>query len=1268
MLPEKLSADGGETGGQVPGFSAELRALYAAAGGGKTLTLRDLVSIGEPHGFKVADSTLSAWLTGPSVPTQQRHVRYVLNLLIPLLESRAAERSKDHQRTCTETWETRLSAAQAVRKSGQGGRGRRVHAASPGRLFGVPSQALQDVLPHEFVGRDEELGLLSAFAAAPDGGPAYVWWQADAWAGKTALLAWFATRRLPAGVDAVHHFIAGRLGTNRREDFLSAVGDQLASVAGRKLKATERGRPEALPALYEEAAKASAGRHRRLLMIVDGLDEDADAGPGGLSIAALLPKQPPHGMRVLVSGRAHPQVPQDVADGHPLRDRGIVRRLADSPAAHVIRDTALQELDALLDDERIGSQLLGLLVVAQGALTGDDMAALAGVRPHDVQKRLRRVVGRNMAPTDTDHLTLGAQAQAAAADAGRRTFVLAHEELHRAASEALGKAELAKYKRRLHAWADDYRAEGWPEDTPNYLLTGYTRLVRHSGDPDRLADLVLDPRRQLRLVQRSGPDVALADLALVAPPDADRTPPSLVTAASAGMSREWLLRHSRPLPRSVARTVARRGDVRRARALAGASPYAAAKALAFADVARVLVDMGHEEAGDAAREAGEWARTDLRQVGPFGYARNEAEAAAGQAALALLTTNQEAAGLEVLRATHGSSTARYEAWAEAARLLAPDHPVSAAGLLDELEEEAADLAEEPRDGSAVAVQIWEAVVTVAADRADRLLDRILEHARAVWDVVPRLENVSVLAGAASALAQARPEDATSLANLAHRHVEAVLVTGATPLSATDAFHLEFGFRHTLARLAQALTDTGKPAEQVRRLLEALDQSIPGGPGDRSEHLNGMDVDVDEDEEGADSEAERLADEAFRLADLGNDSEAKSRLDEALALLPAAGPGTGRAPRWLPSLVGALVRIDAAEDAEPLLDPRQDPADRARAYAAMALAYADLGLVGDARRRAQQAAQATAGSAPGGAWAHAAQALACAGEGEAAEDLIRRHMVPTDRSKKAAWKQADRLARIAVAAGLAERDPRRSGELLFPLLEDLYAGRQSPQGMFTLLARFAGLLPAVAAAAADGEHPYDRLLHEVKEAGIAYADRKDPKTWLPETVLVHALLRIGAGEEPGRQLDWLTSDLANRGHEHFPTAALAVVHAARGDIEAARTVAERLTDPRTRAAALAAVAGHLARVQVRPLPAIEPAAQPDPFTRTIEHLALDITPHASADERAATGFLHQILNTVGWYHALPVLAQVEPEAVARVRDIALVHARAAGDVGGAAAAR
>lgn len=41
--------------------------------------------------------------------------------------------------------------------------------------------------PPGLIGREEELAGLARFCLQPDGGP-YAWWQADAWAGKSALL------------------------------------------------------------------------------------------------------------------------------------------------------------------------------------------------------------------------------------------------------------------------------------------------------------------------------------------------------------------------------------------------------------------------------------------------------------------------------------------------------------------------------------------------------------------------------------------------------------------------------------------------------------------------------------------------------------------------------------------------------------------------------------------------------------------------------------------------------------------------------------------------------------------------------------------------------------------------------------------------------------------------------------------------------------------------------------------------------------------------
>ncbi|MEV7618382.1 hypothetical protein [Streptomyces sp. NPDC089799] len=279
-----------------------------------------------------------------------------------------------------------------------------------------------------------------------------------------------------------------------------------------------------------------------------------------------------------------------------------------------------------------------------------------------------------------------------------------------------------------------------------------------------------------------------------------------------------------------------------------------------------------------------------------------------------------------------------------------------------------------------------------------------------------------------------------------------------------------------------------------------------------------------------------------------------------------------------------------------------------------------------------------------AWAFAAQALACVGERDAALELIQR-AEPTDRGERMAWRPAARQARIAVAVEAAAYDPAWAAALMDGECERLLASRNRPRGMALLLPSLVELLPAA------WESCRERL-EDAIEIALEYTG-EGREAWRPETVLVHALLRIRDGDDAGCQLDWLTGELRSCDPERFPTGGLAVAHAVLGDIESARQVAERLRSPESRAAAFAAVAGQLARVPVRPSPTNDAAAA-GPFTRTVRPLALAASADAPADLQAATGFVRDALAGAGWHHALPLLSELAPEAVTQVRDIAAVH--------------
>jgi hypothetical protein len=182
-------------------------------------------------------------------------------------------------------------------------------------------EQIREIAPDQLIGRDGELAEWAEFCGGP---AALAWWQAGPWAGKSALASWFVTHP-PAGLDVVSFFITGRLAGQADSDaFLDAMTEQLAALAqvGGQPRQTAGARVGAWLSLLEDAAARAHERGRRLVVVVDGLDEDeAGASPprGRPSIASLLPRRPPLGARFIVTSRPDPGLPDDVPSGHPLR-------------------------------------------------------------------------------------------------------------------------------------------------------------------------------------------------------------------------------------------------------------------------------------------------------------------------------------------------------------------------------------------------------------------------------------------------------------------------------------------------------------------------------------------------------------------------------------------------------------------------------------------------------------------------------------------------------------------------------------------------------------------------------------------------------------------------------------------------------------------------------------------------------------------------------------------------------------------------------------
>jgi len=174
---------------------------------------------------------------------------------------------------------------------------------------------VERIAPPELVGREAEVVELTEFCLESDCGP-YGWWQAPAWSGKSALLSTFVLHppeELRGRVHLVSFFVTARLAQDTHAAFTAVLLEQLADLTGQEATSTptEIDREALLLDQFEQAAHVCQAEGGRLVLVVDGLDEDRGVVPGqdAHSIAGLLPSHPPAGMRVIVAGRPNPPLP-----------------------------------------------------------------------------------------------------------------------------------------------------------------------------------------------------------------------------------------------------------------------------------------------------------------------------------------------------------------------------------------------------------------------------------------------------------------------------------------------------------------------------------------------------------------------------------------------------------------------------------------------------------------------------------------------------------------------------------------------------------------------------------------------------------------------------------------------------------------------------------------------------------------------------------------------------------------------------------------------
>ncbi len=441
-------------------------------------------------------------------------------------------------------------------------------------------EQVRQLVPDRLEGRDSELEALTSFCTQDDG-PAYAYWRAPAWAGKSALMAWFACHP-PPGVKIVPFFVTARFaGHSDRSAFVEIVLEQLLDLLDRPMPALLTGatRDSHLLRTLRDAAEQCQAAGLRLVLLVDGLDEDrgVTAGADAYSIAALLPSQPTAGMRVIVAGREHPHLPDDVPSDHPLRDPAVGLRLPTSPRAVVVRQDMTRELLRLLDGDPIQVSVLGLIAAAGGGLTASDLATLTATESWRIEDMMRSVAGRSFSSRPDPW------------EGRSHVYVMGHEELHASVVNRIGPSRLAEHRATLHIWAGSFRDSQWPDGCPAYLLRGYFRLLRDTNDIQRMAAYALDADRHYRLSTVTGGDAAaMAEIEAAQTALLQHSPTDLLTMAKLAIHRAVLRERNARLPWRLPALWAAIGQERRAEAHAASIGEPRKRASVFMELIQEL--------------------------------------------------------------------------------------------------------------------------------------------------------------------------------------------------------------------------------------------------------------------------------------------------------------------------------------------------------------------------------------------------------------------------------------------------------------------------------------------------------------------------------------------------------------------------------------------------------------------------------------------------------------------------------------------------------
>ncbi len=1073
--------------------------------------------------------------------------------------------------------------------------------------------------PGKLLDRNTELAELVAFCA---GDEPYQWWQAGPWAGKSALAAWLALHP-PAGVTAVSFFITARLaGQSDSAAFSEAVTEQLADIAGETpaVASTPAARDGQRRRLLKQAAAQVRNRGERLLMVVDGLDEDRGAPPSGSSsIAALLPEAPPPGVRILVTSRPLPGLPSDVPGSHPLRFCAV-RHLVPSQHAQYLEIEAKRELaEHLQGADSLAGDIIAYLTASGGGLTVRELMELTEASQPQVERRLESAFGRSLSARPDPTAVSGA---------AEDLYLLAHETLREIAGQRLA-YDLPRYRQRIHHWADGYRDQGWPDSTPRYLGRSYARLLAGTDDIARLTAVGADPARHDQMLERTLGDAdAQSEIADAQHLHLIQHQPDLVSLLLLANERSRLDSRNRYVPHDLPALWLRLGDTRRGQALAVCIPDDAIRARAQAELAVGFaaagqLDHAEQAVGQATQAVAKIFHPEaqlqvLRDIGrQLGAARNPP---AGRRQTPTATDEHFPEPLIHL-AQAISSTGAGDRAERAVGVLVDTSVRNQDSTLSSLSREVAELACE-LNSAGLLDQANE-----VADEALRLAATIIapqERALTLTSMATVYLAHDLVDQAAETLQQARHADAEDLefpggawsdvSTASVSLVQALIAEGRWDDAEQEARSIAIlNQRATaLAVLAESMTKAGQHTRARKASGDAWQAASALDPQHRAEALAGLARSlagsgevrrakqaVREAEQAAASiidpwlRAGALAPVAATLTAMGDHIRSERAARGAEQAVSAARPDNyGRRPK---TIVAALADAGRFDSAERVAVNVADPAMRSDALVALIRVVGDAGLSDRANRLAGEAEQAAKQSPRGVRGNHLeslARALADAGLFESAE------RVAVNISNL--YTRADALVALVRAladAGRFDSAERIAASIPSPPIDPIRAPAtdRRPDALLALVRALAdaGRFDSAERIAVTITSPSERtqaqtsLAWALAEAGeLARAARSAAdaersarehasKGWLDGSLIGVAHALCAADLVKSNPL-WAE---ARRGRTEV-NIALAKVLASAGQFDSARRVAAKITYPRDRATVLADLIGMLGDAGLR----------------------------------------------------------------------------------------